>query len=164
DETVVDVGGGNGAFLQALLDRRPGLRGIVFDLPSVAAEAEARIRAAGLAGRCAVVAGSFFDEVPPGGDVYVLSHILPGFEPDRQGVLLLLLLEPRHQLLVAGGRDARLGEHVLVDEDRGADPGGEVERVAGPRVELLASPGGLDRDRRVERLVDEAAEDDAARL
>jgi hypothetical protein len=83
DEIVVDVGGGNGALLQTLLDRRPGLQGIVFDLPSVAAEAESRIRAAGLAGRCEVVAGSFFDEVPHGGDVYLLSHILHGFEHDR---------------------------------------------------------------------------------
>jgi SAM-dependent methyltransferase len=82
DETVVDVGGGNGALVLALLERRPGLRGIVFDLPHVAAEAEERIRAAGLADRCKVVAGSFFDGVPAGGDVYILSHILHGLEHD----------------------------------------------------------------------------------
>jgi SAM-dependent methyltransferase len=83
DETVVDVGGGNGALLVALLERRPDLRGIVFDLPHVAAEAEERIRAAGLADRCQAVAGNFFDGVPEGGDVYILSHILHGYEHDR---------------------------------------------------------------------------------
>jgi methylase of polypeptide subunit release factors len=78
DETVVDVGGGNGALLLALLERRPGLRGIVFDLPEVAAEAEERIHAAGMADRCRAVGGSFFESVPAGGDVYVLSRILHG--------------------------------------------------------------------------------------
>ncbi len=87
DETVVDVGGGNGALLAALLPRVPGLRGIVFDLPHVAAEAEERIGAAGLADRCEVVGGSFFDGVPEG-DVYVLSHILHGV--DRDGALEIL--------------------------------------------------------------------------
>lgn len=83
DETVVDVGGGNGALLQALLERVPGLRGVVFDLPHVAIEAEERIRTAGLADRCEVAAGSYFDGVPDGGDVYVLSHILHGWDDDR---------------------------------------------------------------------------------
>jgi O-methyltransferase domain/Dimerisation domain len=87
DETVVDVGGGNGALLQALLERRQGLRGVVFDLPHVASEAEERIRAAGLRDRCQVVAGSYFDGVP-GGDVYVLSHILHGYEDERAGDVL----------------------------------------------------------------------------
>lgn len=86
-ETVVDVGGGNGALLQALLERRPGLRGIVFDLPHVAAEARERIEAAGLSERCMVVAGSFFDGVP-GGDVYVLSHILHGCDDERAREIL----------------------------------------------------------------------------
>jgi hypothetical protein len=55
-----------------LLERRAGLRGIVFDLPEVA-EAARRLRAAGLADRCQTIAGSFFREVPAGGDVYVLG-------------------------------------------------------------------------------------------
>jgi hypothetical protein len=76
-ETVVDVGGGNGALLIGLLERLPTVRGIVFDLPHVAAEAEERIREAGLADRCSVVSGDFSDGVPEA-DAYVLSHILHG--------------------------------------------------------------------------------------
>ena len=75
-ETVVDVGGGNGTLVIELLQRQPQLRGVVFDLPEVAAEAEARGEAAGLSDRCRVVPGSFFDEVPTGGDVYVLAKVL----------------------------------------------------------------------------------------
>ena len=80
DETVVDVGGGDGALLEGLLARRAGLGGIVFDLPQVAAKATERIAAAGLAGRCQVVGGSFFAGVPAGGDVYVLSHVLRAWD------------------------------------------------------------------------------------
>jgi hypothetical protein len=69
DETVVDVGGGNGSLLAELLRRRPGLRGIVFDLPETVRDEAA------LGDRCTFVAGSFFERVPVG-DVYVLSTIL----------------------------------------------------------------------------------------
>jgi O-methyltransferase domain len=69
DETVVDVGGGNGSLLLGLLDRHPGLRGIVFDLPETTRDE------ASLGERCSFVAGSFFDQVPEG-DVYILSTIL----------------------------------------------------------------------------------------
>jgi hypothetical protein len=69
DETVVDVGGGNGSLLVGLLRREPGLQGIVFDLPETVRDEM------NLGERCSFVAGSFFDHVPKG-DVYVLSTIL----------------------------------------------------------------------------------------
>jgi hypothetical protein len=80
---VVDVGGGSGAFLRALLERRPGLRGVVFDLPHVVPEARERVRVAGLQARCDCVSGSFLEAVPAGGDVYVLARILPGLDDER---------------------------------------------------------------------------------
>ncbi|MDQ3672409.1 MAG: acetylserotonin O-methyltransferase [Actinomycetota bacterium] len=76
DETVVDVGGGNGTLVIELLQRQSQLKGVVFDLPEVAVEAEARVEAAGLSDRCRVVPGSFFDAVPTGGDVYLLAKVL----------------------------------------------------------------------------------------
>jgi hypothetical protein len=69
DETVVDVGGGNGSLLAGLLARHPGLRGIVFDLPETTRDE------ASFGDRCTFVAGSFFDKVPEG-DAYILSTIL----------------------------------------------------------------------------------------
>ena len=69
DETVVDVGGGNGTLLLGLLERHPGLRGIVFDLPETTRDE------ATFGERCTFEAGSFFERVPAG-DVYVLATIL----------------------------------------------------------------------------------------
>ncbi|MBD0330214.1 MAG: methyltransferase [Thermoleophilia bacterium] len=89
-ETVVDLGGGNGAVLIELLRRRPGLRGIVFDLPEPAREAEANIAAAGLGDRCAAVAGSFFERVPAG-DTYHLSAILHDWDDERAATILRVI-------------------------------------------------------------------------
>jgi hypothetical protein len=81
DETVVDVGGGNGSLLTALLPRLPGVRGIVFDLPETARDEPS------FGGRIEYVAGSFFESVPRG-DVYVLSTILHNW-PDEDAATIL---------------------------------------------------------------------------
>jgi hypothetical protein len=81
DETVVDVGGGNGSLLVELLRRRPGLRGIVFDLPETTRDE------ASLGEGCSFVAGSFFDFVPSG-DVYVLSTVLHDWDDAAAARLL----------------------------------------------------------------------------
>ena len=82
-ETVVDVGGGNGALLEALLARRPELHGVLFDLPHVVEEARER-----LGERCEIVAGDFFAGVPDGADVYVLSRIVHGMQDEQARELL----------------------------------------------------------------------------
>jgi O-methyltransferase/methyltransferase family protein len=81
DETVVDVGGGNGALLIALIERQPGLSGVVFDLPETDRDE------ASLGDRITFVAGSFFETVPRG-DVYVLSGILHDWDDERAGAIL----------------------------------------------------------------------------
>ena len=80
--TVVDVGGGNGLLLERLLELKPGLRGVVFDLPHVVAEAEEHLRAAAL-DRVEIVGGDFFSEVPAEHDVYVLASILHDWKDDE---------------------------------------------------------------------------------
>lgn len=74
--TIVDVGGGHGAILCAILGTAPSARGIVFDAPQVVEGAHGPIRAAGLADRCRAEGGDFFKAVPAGGDLYVLKHII----------------------------------------------------------------------------------------
>jgi hypothetical protein len=69
---VVDVGGGNGALLRAILSRNPGVTGILFDQAKVVAGAIL----GDCADRCAIDAGDFFERVPSGGDVYTMSQIL----------------------------------------------------------------------------------------
>jgi O-methyltransferase len=81
DELVVDVGGGNGSLLLALLRLHPRMRGIVFDLPETVRDESA------FGDRCAFVAGSFFDEAPRG-DVYLLSTILHDWNDERAGAIL----------------------------------------------------------------------------
>ena len=52
------------------------LRGVLYDLPHVGADARALITKKGLSERCAMVEGSFFESVPSGGDVYMMSHVI----------------------------------------------------------------------------------------
>jgi hypothetical protein len=74
--TIVDVGGGTGNLLTTILLANPAVRGVLHDVPHVAAQARALIASRGLSERCTVSEGSFFDDVPEGGDAYVLSHII----------------------------------------------------------------------------------------
>jgi O-methyltransferase domain/Dimerisation domain len=82
-ERVVDVGGGQGAFVAALLASHPSMRGVVFDQPHVVAHAGPVLEAAGVAARCEIVPGSFFDAVPAGGDAYLLKAILHDWEDEE---------------------------------------------------------------------------------
>jgi hypothetical protein len=81
DETVVDLGGGNGSLLVALLRLYPGLLGIVFDLPETVRDESV------LGNRIEFVEGSFFESVPEG-DVYVLSTILHDWDDERAAAIL----------------------------------------------------------------------------
>src|SRR5262249_36746237 len=85
---VADIGGGNGALLIGLLKACPWLKGIVFDQPHAAARARERIAAEGLADRCEVVAGSFFDAAPPGADAYLISNVLVDWDDERAAAIL----------------------------------------------------------------------------
>jgi O-methyltransferase/methyltransferase family protein len=76
-QTIVDIGGGEGALMEAILNAYPQLRGVLFDLPEVIRDARP-----GLAERCRVVEGSFFDPVPEGGDAYMLSRVLHDWNDD----------------------------------------------------------------------------------
>jgi hypothetical protein len=76
DETVVDVGGGNGSLLRALLERHPEMRGIAFDLPETVRDESS------FGERLTFVEGSFFDAVPPG-DVHLLSTIIHDWDDER---------------------------------------------------------------------------------
>jgi hypothetical protein len=112
--TVVDVGGGTGHLLERLLAGRPGLRGVVFDLAHVVDGARAPLVAAGLADRVELVAGSFFETVPAGGDLYVLSNILH----DWADADALRILRAVRAAMPAHGR-LRLFEAVLDAGDGG---------------------------------------------
>lgn len=87
DGTVADIGGADGGVLAELLANDPKRKGIVFDLPAVVEQARENLESAGLADRTTVVAGSFFEQVPPA-DVYVLSSVLHDW-PDETSAEIL---------------------------------------------------------------------------
>jgi hypothetical protein len=126
DETVVDVGGGNGSLLVALLDRHPGMRGIAFDLPETVRDETA------LGERCAFVAGSFFEAVPAG-DAFVLSTILHNWDDDAA----LRILRKVHD---AGGKGARL---ILLEGT--IEPGNEPDGAKWLDLLMLALFAGRER-------------------
>lgn len=79
--TIVDVGGGNGAFLAAVLARNPDMRGVLLDEETAVAQAPAVLGP--LTSRCAIEPGNFFAHIPAGRDVYVLSQILHDWNNER---------------------------------------------------------------------------------
>jgi 2-polyprenyl-3-methyl-5-hydroxy-6-metoxy-1,4-benzoquinol methylase len=85
---VVDVGGGRGDLISSIVRANPTLKGILFDLPQGAEEAQSQLKANGVADRCQIVRGSFFNSVPEGGDVYVLSRILHDWPDDKATTIL----------------------------------------------------------------------------
>ena len=130
---VVDVGGGHGALLAAILTKHPSMRGVLFDQPRVVAGAKQVLRAAGVADRCQVVGGDFFEAVPNGGNAYVLKSILHDWE-DAQATAILRTCR------VAVGPNGTL----LVIE-REINPPNEGPMAKFSDLNMLVSPGGRER-------------------
>jgi hypothetical protein len=131
-DTVVDVGGGTGHMLATIFERHPGPDGVLFDLPHVVREAPALLEERAVADRVTCEGGSFFDEVPGGGDVYILSHIIHDWPEDRCRTILRNCREamrPEGRLLIV--------EMVLPQEP--PHPGFELDMV------MLTLTGGRER-------------------
>jgi O-methyltransferase domain/Dimerisation domain len=130
--TVADIGGGSGTLLAAVLSAHPGLNGVLFDQPSVVAQAAPILAAAGVDDRTELVGGSFFESVPTA-DVYLMKAILHDW-PDAECLRILRTIRaasnPKSRLLVI--------ERVL---------GGPNHDLAGKLMDLhmLVMPGGLER-------------------
>lgn len=99
-ERLVDLGGGRGAVLAAVLTEYPQLQGVLVDLPHVAADAHRVLTDAGLQGRFEVVAGSFFTDMPGKGDLYLLKRVLM----DRDDEQALTLLGMVREVMAPHGR------------------------------------------------------------
>ena len=148
--TVVDVGGGHGTLLIAILSAHSGVWGVLFERESVAVGARARIEAAGLGARCMVEVGDFFESVPGDGGIYLLSHIIHNWDDRRSRQILsncraamprrakLLILE---QVLPARFEPSRVAVRAsMADLHMLAITGGQ-ERTAEEYRRLLAAAG-----------------------
>lgn len=143
---VVDVGGGRGALLAAILSANPDLHGMLLDTPSVTEEARATLRRAGVEDRSRIVEGDFFSGVPAGGDLYILSNILHDWEDETARRILR-----NCRSAMAEGTGLLIVEHVLpetavpsvaklVDLEMLAVTGGR-QRTPGEFAALLAGTG-----------------------
>jgi hypothetical protein len=135
DGLVVDVGGGSGGLLAAVLERRPRLRGCIVERAHVADAARRTFAARDLAGRAAVAELDFHVEVPPAADVYVLARVLHDWDDQRA-----------QQILDVIARASCPRTRLRVIEGTGADDGGFADLSM-----LLLFGGG--RERTVDELV-----------
>jgi hypothetical protein len=100
--TVVDVGGGNGSFLAAILKAHLGLRGVLADLPHVLDGAQRELTAENVAERCEIVGADFFKFVPKG-DTYLLKSIIHDWDDQSAERILRncrAAMKPEGRLLV----------------------------------------------------------------
>lgn len=136
---IVDVGGGHGSLLAAILQRSPHGRGVLFDQPSVTAGADEVLRAHGVQERCEVESGSFFDTVPAGGDAYILKNIIHDWS-DEQGLRILRnvreAIDPDGRLLLV---------EFVVPEGNGPHPAKLID------LEMLVMVGGRERTEKEHR-------------
>ena len=145
-KTIVDVGGGHGALLSAVLKQAPDARGVLFDLPSVVAGAAPVLEAAGVSDRTTVTGGSFFESVPEGGDLYLMKTIIHDWDEDSA----LAILRNVRSAIAPGGTlgliEMVLPEGtpnhpgMLIDMEMLVTAGGR-ERTAAEYAELLARAG-----------------------
>ena len=110
---LADIGGGRGALLAGVLRAHPGMRGILFDLPEAVATALPLLQNAGVADRCKLVGGDFFEAVPEGADLYALKFILHDWTDDQ----CVRILKNCRRAMAPGAR-ILIVEH-LVPDDRG---------------------------------------------
>jgi hypothetical protein len=132
-KTIVDVGGATGHLLTTIIAKTPGAKGILYDLPHVVREAPPMIESRGVKDRVTIAPGSFFDSVPPGGDAYILSHIIHDWTEEQ---CLKILGNVRKQLKPDGR--VLLIEMVL-PEGNTPHPGKVLD------IMMLVGPGGQER-------------------
>jgi hypothetical protein len=130
---VADIGGGTGTLIAEVLQRNPGLRGTLADLPETAARARQYLAGLGLDGRCEVVGQSFFDPLPPGADAYLLNRVIHDWDDGAATEILRRCAE------AAGGTG-----RVLVIESHGT-PGGDPAAFAEMNLRMLVLAGGRER-------------------
>jgi hypothetical protein len=132
-KVLADIGGGNGSTLIPILQKHPHLRGILFDLPPVVERARENVVAAGLANRCELIAGSFFESIPRGADAYFLRHIIHDWYDEQS----LTILRHCHASMPADGR-LLVAESVI-------PPGNGPSFGKWLDLTMMVMPGGKER-------------------
>jgi len=147
---IADIGGGTGRLLANILAAYPKTRGILFDLPNVVAAAPPLLASSGVAERCEVVAGSFFDGVPDGADAYVLRVVIHDWDDARAAAILsncqramtregtLLIVE---RVMPEKAEQGRAEDAYLVDLEMLVNTPGGRERTEAEFQTILRTAG-----------------------
>ncbi len=131
--TLVDVGGGKGTLLAAVLRANPGMRGVLYERPDVLPAARKALEDEGMLARCELKRGDFFTSVPEGGDAYALKDVIHDWDDERASSILANCAR-------AMGRQARL---LLIE--RGLPPRNVLGQGQMVDVVMLAVTGGRER-------------------
>ncbi len=133
-QRIVDVGGGNGALLAEILRAHPNTRAVLFEQPQVAADARVFLEAAGVADRCDIVGGDFFENVPEA-DILILKSIIHDWD-DAAAVAILRVC-----------RRAIASQGKLLIIERVVAPPNEAPEIKFSDLNMLVLPGGQERTR-----------------
>ncbi len=132
---IVDVGGGRGELLAAILKAAPHAQGVLFDLPEVTRAAPSVLEAHGVQERCRIESGSFFEAIPRAADTYLLKQVLHDWDDERA----TRILKQVHKAAKTGSH--LLVMEMLVPEGKRAHLGKLTD------LEMLVSVGGKERTR-----------------
>jgi O-methyltransferase domain/Dimerisation domain len=134
---LMDVGGGLGELMCAILKEYPSTRGIVFDLPHCAEGARKNISDARVADRCEFIGGNFFESIPSGADAIIMKSIIHDWNDER----CVGILQNCRRVLAAGAR-LMLIDKVMPEK---IEPGGSGLFVFLDDLNMLRGPGGCER-------------------
>jgi len=132
---LADIAGGHGSLLAAILRANPHLKGLLFDVPQVIAGAQAFVEAEGVGQAVELASGDFFESVPAGADAYLMKHIIHDWDDARA----LSILRNCHRAMPEDGK-LLLVEMVV-------PTGNEPHFAKIQDLEMMLSPGGLERTR-----------------
>ena len=131
--TLVDIAGGHGFLLCNIVKQYPAMKGILFEMESVAAQAKEHVAREGVSDRVRIVSGSFFETAPEGGDVYMMQHIIHDWADDKA----LAILNNVHRAMKGKGK--------LLVLDSIVKPGVAGDFTPWKDLEMLVLPGGRER-------------------
>lgn len=143
--SIIDVGGGQGSFLQTILQEYPSVTGTLFDSESVIDEAQKQRQQSNVGHRYKCIPGNFFQQIPSGADAYILKQIIQDWDTQNSKVILdhcRAAMQPGAKLLII--------EHVL--QEIPTDSHGSLVDI-----EMLVSNGGRMRTEREHRLLLQAS-------
>lgn len=143
--TILDVGGGHGGLITSILKRNPNMSGILFDSPQVVEGAKSKLAESGVADRCEIVGGDFFQAVPPGADAIIMKWIIHDWNDEQS----MAIMKTCQRALPENGK--------LILVEAVVPPGDEMHFAKFIDLNMLVMTGGRERTEEEFRQLYEAA-------